>query len=102
MLDEPPIAKMKRTLAEPQHAQRMQRLLNAKHELRNAKISSFLFFVTATASIGLQVLRYADKGQVQGLSVLFVGVLVITFVISLARLRRARISYAAERNGAAA
>ena len=102
MLDESPIDKMKRTLAEPQHSQRMQRLLNAQHELRNARISSFLLFLTAAAAVGLQVLRYAEKGQVPALSVVFAGVLLVTFVVSLARLRRAGTAYAAERNGTAA
>jgi len=102
MLDESPIAKMKRTLAEPQHAQRMQRLLNAQHELRNARISSFLLLFTAVAAVGLQVLRYAEKGQVRAMPVVFAGVLVITCIVSLARLRRASTAYAAERDGTVA
>ena len=101
MLGENPIEEAKRVLSDPLRAQRMQRLLNTKHELRNARISSALIFVSALGLASIQIWRYAERGHVDHISCLLAGLMTISFLLSVPRLLRASAAYKAEHRSAA-
>nr|AAK28619.1 hypothetical protein [uncultured bacterium] len=100
MASEVSIERAKEILSDPRRAQRMQRLLNAQHELRNARISSGLLFISFVAIAATQGMRYINRGELDFVNAAFSGFFAVIFLISLIRVTRASIALASERASA--